>query len=182
MTGVDVDHGALGAFAEAAAARGVRHQVVEGVWPDVSGQAPVTDVVVAHHVAYNAPELGGFATALSGHARHRVVLELSGRHPMGWLAPLWHRFWQLERPDGPSAGDALAVLREVGIEAHREDWLDHSRRGVTVLTPQERVAHVRSRLCLPPARDAEIARALDELDLDGPRPVVTMWWQGTASN
>lgn len=162
VVGVDVEPAALRALTEAAAAGGVRHQAIGGVWPDVAGQAPIADVVVAHHVAYNAPELGPFAVALTERARHRVVVELSDRHPMSWLTPLWRRFWELDRPDGPRAADALAVLSEVGIDAHREDWTDHSRRGLQVLTPRERVDYVRSRLCLTPARDAEIAQALDE--------------------
>ncbi len=176
VIGVDVDPAALVLFGEAAGAAPVRHRAIEGVWPDVARHTPVADVVVAHHVAYNAPEMAPFAAALHARARRRIVMELSASHPMSWLAPLWRRFWDLERPAGPTADDALAVLHECGIHPRHEAWTDSSRRGLQVLTPHERVGYVRARLCLPPERDGEIAEALTGIDLDAPRSVVTVWW------
>ena len=43
-------------------------------------------------------------------------VELDAVHPLVYLAPLWQHFWKLDRPDGPTAGDVVAVVRELGIE------------------------------------------------------------------
>lgn len=176
LVGVDVAPGMLAMFAEEATARGVALSLVRGMWPDVAMRTPPADLVLSYHVAYNVAELGPFALALGAHATRRVVMELSDRHPLSWLGPLWRRFWDLDRPDGPSADDALDVLAEAGIQATSVEWEDTSRRGTQVLTRQERVAFVRARLCLSPQRDAEVAEALDAIDMDAPRRVRTIWW------
>jgi SAM-dependent methyltransferase len=111
VVGVDHQQGMLDNFAAAADARGLAHQEVLGDWPDVAAVTPSADVVVCHHVVYNVAALVPFVTALSTHARRRVVLELPTRHPLSGTAPFWRHFWQLERPGGPTADDALAVLR-----------------------------------------------------------------------
>ncbi len=88
VIGVDEAAEQLGEFAAAADRIGVAHQEVPGRWPDVAAAVPEADVVVCHHVAYNVPELAGFARALTGHARRRVVLELTERHPRADRCPL----------------------------------------------------------------------------------------------
>jgi SAM-dependent methyltransferase len=176
VVGVDRDPGALRAFVRAAAGLGVRHEAVLGPWPDVAGRVALADVAVAHHVAYGVEGLGRFAAALDARARHRVVLELAQRHPLAWLAPLWRRFWGLDRPDGPTAADARDVLAAAGMAVQVEEWADASRRGPQVLTVPERIEYVRTRLCLTADRDPEIADALHGIDLDAPHRVVTLWW------
>lgn len=42
LVGVDAGAGMLAAFAERAAARGVRHLLVEGRWPDVATRLPLS--------------------------------------------------------------------------------------------------------------------------------------------
>jgi len=115
LTAVDTDAGMLDALREHAT---VPTRVITGRWPDVAATTPSADVVVCHHVFYNVPDLGEFARALTAHARRRVVVELTESHPMVVLNPLWLRFHGLVRPAGPTAADAVAVLREEGIVPH----------------------------------------------------------------
>ena len=176
VIGVDRSPDMLHAFAEAAAALGLGHEVVEGSWPEVAGRVPVADVAVSHHVGYNVPDLAGFALALDRHARWRVVLALTATHPMTWLTPLWQRFWDLDRPAGPTAHDARAVLTEAGLTVQLETTDDTAHRGLLALDPAERAALVRTWLCLPPERDGEVAEALAGLDLGAPRRLATIWW------
>jgi SAM-dependent methyltransferase len=176
LIGVDERPPMLRAFAEAAAARGVVHEEIEGCWPDVADRTPDADVVVCYHVAYNVGDLRPFALALAARARRRVVLELSRQHPLAYLSPLWQRFWGLTRPDGPTADDAVSVLREAGLPARLDVWDDATAHREACLPLVAQVEIVRIRLCLPADRDAEIADALQALPPRSPRPTATIWW------
>jgi hypothetical protein len=178
----------LDAFAERAGRLGVPFEAIHGRWPDVADETPVADVVVCHHVAYNAPDLDLFALRLADHARRRVVMELTPSHPTANLNPLWQRFHGLEQPTEPTATDAEAVLREAGLEPHRQDTVVDAGGGFA--RREDLVAWVRRRLCLPPERQPEVDAALQEAGeveerggLFGfpARPVVTLWWDGSAA-
>ncbi|MFZ0157683.1 MAG: methyltransferase domain-containing protein [Kineosporiaceae bacterium] len=175
VVGVDHQQGMLEAFAEAAERHGVGHTEILGDWPEVAAQTPVADVAVAHHVAYNVADLAGFACAAGDHARSRVVFELPDRHPLSAMAPLWRHFWNLERPDGPTADDALAVLREAGLDAHLETWEETGDRRPD-LPLQRRVEFTRVRLCLPADRDHEVAEVLAAQGPPRPRRLAALWW------
>jgi SAM-dependent methyltransferase len=186
IVGVDAQADMLAGFLANAAAAGIRAEAVEGPWPEVAGRVDPADVAVAGHVAYNTPELGAFAAALDVHAHRRVVLELTERHPLAWMRDLWIRFHGLDRPTGPTAADAGAVLRELGYEVSREDRLASGDDGGGGFAERAgAVASVRRRLCLPADRDDEVAEALgdrlratsDGWDV-GPRErtIVTLWW------
>jgi SAM-dependent methyltransferase len=178
ITGVDQNPRMLAAFAALADRLGVAHAEVEGNWPDVASSVAPADVVVCHHVVYNVPDLVAFVEALTAKARHRVVVELTADHPQSTLNPLWQQFHGLDRPNRPTAEDAAAVLRELGLDVGREEWEAPSRWMGS--DPSELVAFVRRRLCLPPERDPDVAAALGDDLGRGPRPMVTMWWPGTA--
>ncbi|HEX3622504.1 MAG TPA: methyltransferase domain-containing protein [Acidimicrobiales bacterium] len=170
---VGFDQGAdlLAAFSSRAAELGVDHEALQGHWPEDAAKAPVADVVVCHHVAYNVPEIGAFAVELAAHARRRVVMELTGRHPRFGVNDLWRHFWNLERPSGPTADDAAAALAEAGIRCNVERSPRVARQVPTLV----RVASVRRYLCLPAERDPEIEALLGaEPELAG--EVVTLWW------
>jgi SAM-dependent methyltransferase len=187
LTGVDSSRALLDAFRERAERTGTRVATVEGAWPDVADRTPVADVVVCHHVAYNAPDLAQFVRRLTDHARHRVVMELTARHPMSALNDLWLHFHGLVRPTTPTADDAIAVLREIGATPQAAQWEAPAQGWSGPSRQDDLVAWARRRLCLPPERDPEIAAALGPhlLRRDGgvslpPRPVVTLWWDGAA--
>ncbi|HEY6793858.1 MAG TPA: methyltransferase, partial [Kineosporiaceae bacterium] len=184
VIGVDHQPGMLDAFPAAAERRGLSHaerrglshQEVIGDWPQVADDAPVADVVVCHHVAYNVADLAAFVTALDAHARRRIVLELPRRHPLSGMAPLWRHFWNLERPEHPTAQDALAVVREQGFAAEILEWDEPSTARVpSKITPEQQVEYMRIRLCLTPDRDPEIAEVMARLP-DTPRQLATIWW------
>jgi SAM-dependent methyltransferase len=187
LVGVDESAGMVASFLAAAGQRGVPAEGVEGRWPEVAGRVGPADVVVCHHVLYNVADLAPFADALTGHARHRVVVELTDRHPLVGLGPLWRRFHDLERPTGPSADDAAAALEALGLRLARQDWESLDRFGFDDF--DELVAFTRRRLCLPARRDPEVAAALLDQgtrQVDGvwvsgqPRRVTTLSWPGSA--
>lgn len=175
IIGVDHQQGMLTAFAQAATERGITHEEVLGDWPDVAGHTPIADVVVCHHVAYNVAELAAFITALSEHARHRVVLELPMRHPLTWMNPLWKQFWDIDRPTEPTAYDALAIIRGLGYDAQLIEFTEEITRG-SALDPQAQAEATCVRLCLPVDRAEEIAAAISAADHASPRELATIWW------
>jgi len=175
VTGFDQGADLLAMFAERAAEMGVEHQAVQGSWPDDADRVGPADVVVCHHVAYNVPDLGHFAAALTSHARVRVVMELSSQHPRAGVNDLWRHFWDVERPTGPNADDAVALLRETGIEPA----VERTPRWARTVDRESRVASVRRYLCLPAERDPEIDALLGD-DPSTPGEAVTLWWPGSA--
>lgn len=187
LIGVDAAPDLLAAFAVRAQATGRAVQTVLGAWPAVAPQTPAADVVVCAHVVYNVADLPAFAEALTTHARRRVVLELTARHPLGDLNDLWLHFHGLVRPVAPTAETALAVLHELGLAPERQDWTTPPSPANGGFDQRaDLVARTRRRLCLPAARDPEIAALLDArlAAPDGswhmpPRSVVTFWWDGS---
>ena len=176
---VGFDQGAdlLAAFTARAGEMGLDHEAVQGSWPDDALSVGPADVVVCHHVAYNVPRLGAFAAELTAHARNRVVMELTGRHPRERLNFLWRHFWDVDRPTGPTADDAVAVLVEAGIRPEVE--IETTAGSAPAPPPEHRVASVRRYLCLPAERDPEVGALL----AGRPEPdsqVVTLWWPGGA--
>jgi SAM-dependent methyltransferase len=179
VTGVDEQQAMLDQFAEAARDRAIPCSTVLGRWPDVAASVPAADVVVCHHVAYNVGDIVPFLDELTRHARRRVVLELTARHPLSALNPLWERFWGLARPTEPTADLLVEVVRAMGHEPTTATGVRVPRRNRD-LDRESLVAFVRQRLCLPAARDPEIDDALGEhpeLSVDA---FVTVAWTGTA--
>jgi SAM-dependent methyltransferase len=185
LVAVDESAAMLAAFRQEAGTAEVEAVTVEGRWPDVADRVEAADVAVCHHVLYNVADLEPFVAALTSRARHRVVAEISDRHPQVGLGPLWRRFHGLERPDGPSADDAEAALRHLGLRVKRENW--EGTAGGSQANWDVVVAFTRRRLCLPPGREAEVAEALEEARAagqslpflgDAPRRLVTLSWSG----
>lgn len=187
LVAVDASEAMLGLLAERAAARGLALRRVRGTWPEVAEQVPVADVVTCHHVAYNVADLQPFLSALTSHARRLVVLETTCVHPLVSLNDLWRKFHGLIRPVGPTSDDLLAILAAMGIDHQSRTWRRPGGPDYPSMT--ELVAVTRRRLCLPPERTDDVARALVEAGVDPARPadlgssgreVTTIWWSGTA--
>ncbi len=176
LVGVDQQPAMLERFAAAAHARGVAVEIVEGDWPAAGTRAPVCDVVVCHHVAYNVADIVPFLHALGEHARRRVVIELPATHPLTHMSPLWQRFWGLERPSRPTCDDLLAVAHEAGIDARLERWSEEPGLGRAAVTPEQQAHFLRIRLCLPADREPEVLAALAEAGPAAAREVATLWW------
>lgn len=179
LIGVDEGEDMLAAFAERAAQLGVAVQTVGGRWPDVAEGTPPADVVVCTHVFHNVPDLAAFAAALTDHARRQVVVELTDRHPLRWTAPYWRALHGLDRPTGPTADDAVAVLsEELGLAVDVERWQGPAR--LAGRSRDELVGFLRPRLCLPPEREDELRAALDTHPPRTQRDLVTLSWAGDA--
>ena len=172
LVAVDEDAGMLATLTALATQRGLAVDTVPGRWPDVAAGVDEADVVVCQHVFYNVPDLAAFATALHDHARRRVVIELTDRHPQSVHSPLWKELHGVDRPDGPTAADAIAVLRETGLEPRVQRW----QRPHTHLGDEERLDMSRRALCLPRDRVPELTEALTRLAAPPKRDVVTLWW------
>lgn len=178
VVAVDRSAAMLAAFAERAERLNLPYRTVEGDWPGVAQEAGAADLVVCHHVAYDVAEIAPFLLALTDAARVRVVVEIPPLHPLTWMNPLWERFHGLKRPDRPSSDDLVAVLHDLGVRALAVDrWVQPETE---TLSPQERVAQVTRRLCLPESREPEVARALEQDPPPGLRRVVTLSWAGRA--
>ena len=171
-TGVDTAADMLTAFAAGYRARGIPHRTVHGPWPEVAPEAGHADVVVCHHVGYNAAELAPFLAALGAAVRRGLVIELTAVHPTAWLDPLWERFHGMRRPAPATAWDALAVLHEIGMRPRVQQW----RRPPRHTDPVAEAEIACRRLCLPPRRRDEVAAAIAELP-ERPREVVTLTWR-----
>jgi SAM-dependent methyltransferase len=161
LVGVDAQEDMLEGFLANAAAAGTRAEAVHGRWPDVAEAIAPVDVAVAGHVLYNVADLGPFVRQLAATARHRVVFELTERHPLHWMNDLWLRFHGLERPSGPVSDDALDAFRELDLDARIERWEAAPRVGGSARRA-DALALVRRRLCLPSSRDDELAEALGD--------------------
>jgi SAM-dependent methyltransferase len=186
VTAVDADERMLALLAERAGATGLDLRTVAGRWPDVAPQVAPADVVTCHHVIYNVPGLRPFLEALTGHARRRVVVEITAEHPLAVLNPLWLRFHGLTRPTRPTAGDLLAIVSEMGLTAGHTEWSRPAEADYASFA--ELVDVTRRRLCLPPERVSEVEAALLDMGISREQPgdlgssgrdVVTIWWEGT---
>jgi SAM-dependent methyltransferase len=176
VIGVDESAEMLEQFSRHGRARGLVVHTVHGRWPEaeqhVASLGPA-DIVVCHHVAYNVPDLDRFVLALNRCASRRVVMELTLVHPQTVNTPLWHRFWDLDRPTAPTADDAFAVIAEAGIDA----TLEIGAAGRLRHAPpwKVRVESAARFLCLGPDRLGEVEAALAELpDRSDDRAVI--WW------
>jgi SAM-dependent methyltransferase len=173
LIGVDSVPAMLTAFRAACTRRLVPFEAVLGEWPTVASEVPSADVVVCHHVVYNARDIVAFVVELTGRARRRVVVELGAVHPLRPLGPLWRHFWKLERPPGPTAGDFLAVLQELDIQplVEQAPGRPHLR------SFEDAVTVARRRLCLPVEREPDVAGGLRVLPKT-PTEVWTFAWPG----
>jgi len=173
VIGVDHQREMLAMFERNARARGLGCQTVEGFWPSVAKMTPVADVVTAHHVVYNVPDVVPFIEALDDHALRRVVLELPTHHPLSTMSAAWEHFWNLERPSSPTPDDLIAVLAEMGISASQERWEGAMR----VESNLDQAAHFMTiRLCLPANREGEVREFLEQHPPAPTRSLATVWW------
>ncbi|MDR7302263.1 class I SAM-dependent methyltransferase [Haloactinomyces albus] len=189
VTAVEEDARLLEGFRERADRLDLPVRTVRGWWPEVAEEVGAADLVVAGNVLYNIADLAPFVSALTDHARRRVVTDMTSHHPLTALNPLWQRFHGITRPSGPTAHDCIAALTEMGIRPEVTHWSrpvegDHA-------TFADLVEVTRRRLCLPASATAELESALRELDVDPAAPpdlgtagrdMVTLSWQGTADS
>jgi SAM-dependent methyltransferase len=180
VVGVDQDPAMLAAFTSAAADVGARSMTIQGMWPDVVLDTPICDVVVCHHVAYNVAEIEPFLGALTGRARLAVVMVLPTSHPQSAWNNAWRRFWNIERPTGPTSDDFAAVLAEMGLDAERWE-MPRPPLARHTSDPAGQVQSTLRRLCLPDDRADEVAEFLELHEPEWPTVHSVFRWPGDAS-
>ena len=173
VIGTDRQADMLELFSATAERRGIIASVHAGSWPDVADAVPVADVVVCHNVLYNVADIPPFVAALHAHARRRVVIEITPKHPQDRRRMLWHHFWNLERPHEPTAATAVEVIVEAGLDPVVEESLLPEDRFASKRRDLEPAQWCRN-LCLPSEREAEVAALI--ADVPFPRERVTIWW------
>jgi len=188
LTAIDAHQPMLDQLLRRAAPLGIPVSTLCGRWPDIAPQASIADVVVCHHVLYNVADIAPFVAALTAHARRRVIVELTARHPLTALNPYWQEFHRLHRPNRPTADQAITVLRALGLPVQWRRW---TRPATAEYASFDTLVDVtRRRLCLPPDRTTDVATALrrrgvgehhlPDLGSSGHR-LVTLSWPGTAT-
>jgi SAM-dependent methyltransferase len=179
LIGVDRTGAMLDEFVLAAETAGVARRTIHGDWPAVAPVTPVADVVICHHVVYDVGDIVPFLLALTDHARLAVVIEMPVRHPMSAWSAAWRHFWEVERPDGPTHLDLVAVLRSLGLDP---EVAIGPRRAMSTAAadPASLVGTARRRLCLHAERDAELATWLDQHPPEWVTDVATIRWAGEA--
>ena len=175
---VDTQPSMLRALEAAATDRGVSVTTYVGTWPDLADKVPECDVAVCAHVLYNVPHLVPFAAALTSKARDLVVVELTATHPKMRLAPMWEAVHGQALPEGPTAGLAVAVLREAGLDPEMRDrvYQPPVRTGALLETWIDLNLH---QLCLPPERRDEVVELMQRYPAK-PRRSVVLSWPGSA--
>ena len=173
VIGTDRQADMLELFAATARDRGIAASTHAGSWPDIADEVPKADVVLCHNVLYNVTEIAPFVAALHDHARRRVVIELTPKHPQDRRRKLWRHFWDLDRPHEPTASTAVEVLVEAGLSPVVEESLLPEDRFASKRSDLE-AAHWCRYMCLPPEREAEVAALMAEAPF--PRERVTIWW------
>lgn len=184
IVAIDESPAMLARFAQAAHDVGVRHTEVQGRFPDVVRRAEASghpldpcDVVVCHHVLFNVADLEPFVVSLTAMARLGVVVVIPRRHPLTAWNPAWKHFWNLERPNGPTSDDAVAVVRALGFDPEvvvvpRPALARHAQ------DPQSLASSACRRLCLSSDREAEVAQWLAANPPEFMREVVVVRWPG----
>jgi len=188
LIAVDTDTQMLDLLAERASALAGKVRLVKGTWPEAAPDAAPADLVTCFNVVYNVPDILPFLAALTASSRRQVVIELTAEHPLVSMNELWMRFHGLARPQGPTADDLLDILAAMGIQASSERW--ERPGGADYGSFAELTDVTRRRLCLPPERADEVARALVATGTDPEQPtdlatsrreMVTVWWAGSAA-
>ncbi len=179
VIGVDRTGAMLDEFVDAATRAGVARRTVHGDWPDVMATTPTADVAICHHVVFDVADVVPFLIALTARARLAVVVEIPVRHPMTAWSEAFEHFWELDRPDGPTHLDLVAVLRELGLDP---EYTVSPRRPLSRFgaDPDNLVPVARRRLALPADRDGELAHWLAEHPPAFVADVATIRWPGAA--
>ncbi len=151
FTGLDPSTELLDEFETRASSAGRPLTRVESIWP---AEVAIHDLVLCHHVAYNVADIVPFVRALVDAARDLVVIELTTRHPLDWLRPLWQALHGWDAPAGPTADLLTDVIVEMGVAATREDW---TRPHEPMLAGHD---GLRRRLCLPADRERDLSELL----------------------
>lgn len=122
---------------------------IRATWDEA--EVEPSDVAFSSFVMTLVPDAEPFLAKLDAAAHGRVLLHLGAYSADALLDPLWRHFHDAPRAPGPSYLDALAVLRELGIEpAVKVVEIADDRRFATI---DDAVEHYRDWLLLADTPD-----------------------------
>ena len=151
VTAVDPSSAMLALLRRQARTRGITNvRCVEGRWEDV--EVPAADVAFSSYVLPLVEDAPRFLAKLTAAARRRAYLYLGAFSADAVFDPLWRHFHGAPRKPGPTYLDAVAVLRELGLEPAVEVVEVPSRTRFATLA--EAVKEYRDYLVLPDTRAA----------------------------
>jgi SAM-dependent methyltransferase len=171
--GVDHQLEMLEMFAKNAENRKVKSGVALGFWPEVESNTPTTDVVTAHHVLYNVPQIEEFIQRMNQHALKRVVIEIPTSHPLSNMSELWKYFWKIERPISPDYSNLIEVIIDLGFEPKFKVWSGDMRVEANI---DQAAEYMRIRLCLPKNKFSEVKEFMLTQQKQSNRELATIWW------
>ncbi len=160
VTAVDPSTAMLTLLRRQARARGIANvRCVEGRWEEV--EVPPADVALSSYVLPLVEDAPRFLAKLTAAARRRAFLYLGAFSADAVFDPLWRYFHGAPRKPGPTYLDAVAVLRELGLEPEVEVVEVASR--TRFATVAEAAKEYRDYLVLPDTRPArrELAGLLE---------------------
>ncbi|MGH9188854.1 MAG: class I SAM-dependent methyltransferase [Acidimicrobiales bacterium] len=115
VVAVDSSPAMLDVLADRSAAAGVGNvDLVVSRWEDA--EVPVADVVFSAFVLPLVEDAAAFLRRLDAGPRRRAFLYLGAPGSEAVYEPFWRYFHGVPRRPGPTWLDALAVLREIGVE------------------------------------------------------------------
>ncbi len=159
VTAVDPSGAMLVALQREAGQLGLENlTAVQGRWEEATTE--VADVVFSSFVLTLVPDGAAFLRKLEERARRHVFLYLGAYSGDAVLDPMWRHFHGAPRVPGPTYLDALALLRELGVEPEvKVIELPNRKRFATV---DEAVEHYLEVLLVPHTPDmrAELAGLL----------------------
>ncbi|MDP8938224.1 MAG: class I SAM-dependent methyltransferase [Actinomycetota bacterium] len=149
VTAVDPSTAMLTLLRRQARARGIANvRCVEGRWEEV--EVPPADVALSSYVLPLVEDAPRFLAKLTAAARRRAFLYLGAFSADAVFDPLWRYFHGAPRKPGPTYLDAVAVLRELGLEPEVEVVEVASR--TRFATVAEAAKEYRDYLVLPDTR------------------------------
>jgi len=158
VTAVDPSPAMLRILRRQARSRGIANvRVVQGRWEDVDVEP--ADVAVSAYVLPLVEDAPGFLAKLDAAARRRAWLYLGAFSADALFDPLWRHFHGAPRKPGPTYLDAVAVLRELGIDPRVE--VVEVRIRTAFATVAEAVKEYGDHLVIPDSRSAR--RELSDL-------------------
>ena len=124
---------------------------IKSTWAEAD--AEVADIAFSSFVLTLVPEAVPFVRKLEASARRHVFLYLGAYSGDAVLDPLWRHFHGTPRAPGPTYLDALALLRDLGIDPEvKVVELPNRKRFATI---EEAVDHYRDGLLLTELPDVD---------------------------
>ncbi len=134
--------------------------LIQGSWLSVTQASGSAGVVVCANVLYNVPNPCEFITKLNDAALIGVVIEIHENHPHSVANPAWKHFWNIDRPEEPTASQLVEIVKSLGINPETSSFLRDSEE--TRPLDVDLVESIRQRICLDASRDPEIREFLND--------------------